>query len=147
MLAAVWTAIPETMIPVVTLIGAALSGEGGGEAAGEIGIGAILGAPFLLATLAMFVVGASAYGFRNRSSSGTRLTFERRTARRDILFFLVFFTIAAGAGIVRLPTSLRILVVVVLLAAYAFYVYRTLIAGGEAARRETPENLTLWPES
>jgi cation:H+ antiporter len=56
-LAAVGTALPETMIPVVALVGAALAGESAGAAAGEIGIGAILGAPFLLATLAMFVVG------------------------------------------------------------------------------------------
>jgi cation:H+ antiporter len=146
LLAAVGTALPETMIPVVALIGAAIAG-GGSEAAGEIGIGAILGAPFLLATLAMFVVGASAYGFRARRRSGTRLTFDRRTARRDIAFFLVFFTIAAGAGIVPLPGVLRVLVIIVLLGAYAFYVYRTLIAGEEAMTRETPQDLTLWPES
>lgn len=147
LLAAVGTALPETMIPVVALIGAAFSGESAGSAAGEIGIGAILGAPFLLATLAMFVVGVAAYGYRGRRRSGTRLTFDMRTARRDIAFFLVFFTIAAGAGLVPLPGALRAVVVVVLLAAYAFYVWRTLAAGGEAAVRETPEDLTLWPES
>ena len=40
-LAAVGTALPETMIPVVAILAAAFAGEGG-EAAGEIGIGAIL---------------------------------------------------------------------------------------------------------
>src|SRR5947208_12934592 len=51
-LAAVGTALPETMLPLVAI----LLGHGGGE---EIGTGAILGAPFMLTTLAMFVVGVS----------------------------------------------------------------------------------------
>src|SRR3712207_9261447 len=57
-LAAVGTALPETMIPVVAILAAVFAGRDP-ETAGEIGIGAILGAPFMLATLAMFVVGRS----------------------------------------------------------------------------------------
>jgi cation:H+ antiporter len=59
LLAAVGTALPETMIPVVAIVGALILGTGG-AAASEIGIGAILGAPFLLATLAFFIVGVAA---------------------------------------------------------------------------------------
>ncbi len=145
-LAAVGTALPETMIPVVALVGAALAGEGGGEAAGEIGIGAILGAPFLLATLAMFVVGAGILGFRNRRENGTDLVIDKRVTRRDIIFFLIFFALAAGAGVVALPTYVKVIVAIVLVAAYIVYVWRTIVAGGEAMG-ETPDNLTLWPES
>ena len=145
-LAAVGTALPETMIPVVALIGAALAGESAGEAASEIGIGAILGAPFLLATLALFLVGASALGFRGRRQNGTDIVIEKRTTRRDIVYFLVLFAVAAGAGIVALPTYVKVLVATVLVAAYAFYVWRTIGKGGEALA-ETPDNLTLWPES
>jgi cation:H+ antiporter len=76
-LAAVGTALPETMIPIVAILAAVLSGEGG-EAAGEIGIGAILGAPFLLATLAMFVTGAAAVAYRGRRSRGWRSGAARR---------------------------------------------------------------------
>ena len=66
-LAAVDTALPETMIPLVAILGSLLLGSSG-AAAGEIGIGAILGAPFLLATLALFIVGAAALGYKGRSS-------------------------------------------------------------------------------
>ncbi len=145
-LAAVGTALPETMIPVVALIGAALAGEGAGEAAGEIGVGAILGAPFLLATLAMFVVGAAALGFRHRRENGAELVLERRTTRRDVLYFLVAFAVAAGAGIVALPTWVKVVVAILLVGAYIFYVWRTIVAGGEELG-ETPNDLTLWPES
>src|SRR5450432_3766094 len=50
-LAAVGTALPETMIPLVAIV------FGAGSRSDAVGIGAILGAPFMLATLAMFVTG------------------------------------------------------------------------------------------
>ncbi len=145
-LAAVGTALPETMIPVVALIGAVLAGESTGAAASEIGIGAILGAPFLLATLAMFIIGVAALGFGRRRENGTELVIEKRTTRRDVIYFLVAFAVAAGAGIVALPTWVKVLVAILLVATYAFYVWRTIMAGGEVMG-ETPDNLTLWPES
>jgi cation:H+ antiporter len=145
-LAAVGTALPETMIPVVALIGAAIAGESAGAAASEIGIGAILGAPFLLATLAMFMVGAAALGFRSRRENGAELVIEKRVTRRDVLYFLIAFAVAAGAGIVALPTWVKIVVAILLVGTYIFYVYRTIVAGGEGLG-ETPDDLTLWPES
>ena len=42
-LAAVGTALPETMIPIIAILFG-----GGGEATDEVGVGAILGAPFML---------------------------------------------------------------------------------------------------
>src|SRR3954454_7847422 len=52
-LAAVGTALPETMIPIIAIL------FSGGASANEVGVGAILGAPFMLSTLAMFVTGAA----------------------------------------------------------------------------------------
>src|SRR4029079_5582186 len=49
-LAAVVTAMPETLIAIVALLGVKEGSE-------DIAIGAIVGAPFLLATLAMGLVG------------------------------------------------------------------------------------------
>jgi cation:H+ antiporter len=145
-LAAVGTALPETMIPVVALIAAALSGESAGAAASEIGIGAILGAPFLLATLAMFVVGVSVLGFQGRRENGTELVINKRVVGRDIGFFFVCFAIAAGAGVVALPTYVKVIVAILLVGAYAVYVWWTIMSGGES-EAEGPHDLTLWPES
>jgi cation:H+ antiporter len=161
-LAAVGTALPETMIPMVAILGAVLAGRDP-ETAGEIGIGAILGAPFLLATLAMFVVGASAYGFRKRRAEGAEIrcreanagddfpwcktpakdvVIDEQTIAQDLGFFLVFFAVAAAAGVAELPSPIRIGLALVLVAAYAYYVHRTLRAGG--ALEEVPGRLTLW---
>ena len=76
-LAAVGTALPETMIPLVAIIGSLLLGSSS-AAAGEIGIGAILGAPFLLATLALFIVGLQPWA----TKSGGRLEARSRPTGR-----------------------------------------------------------------
>ena len=143
LLAAVGTALPETMIPIVAILGALIVGSGG-AAAGEIGIGAILGAPFLLATIALFIVGLAALGYRRRRSTGSEITADRETAIPDLAFFLPCFALAAAAGMFSLPLVVKIFVAVLLLAAYVIYVVRTVKEGGEA-EGDTPSNLTLWP--
>ena len=142
-LAAVGTALPETMIPVVAILGAVIFG-GSAQSAGEIGIGAILGAPFLLTTLAMFVVGVSAIGFRSRRDNGTNVDANERSSGRDIVFFLIFFTLAAAAGVVPLPFAVKLGLGIVLVGAYGLYIWRTISSGGESLE-EVPENLRLWP--
>src|SRR5438067_8131002 len=52
-LAAVGTALPETMIPLIAIL------FGGTAESDAVGIGAVLGAPFMLSTLAMFVTGVA----------------------------------------------------------------------------------------
>ena len=142
-LAAVGTALPETMIPLVAIVGALLAGSSG-AAAGEIGIGAILGAPFLLSTLALFVVGAAALLYKKRRPTGSEITADRQTAIPDLAYFLPCFALAAVAGILPLPMLVKILLAVVLLAAYVLYVVQTIRRGGEAGE-DVPERLTLWP--
>jgi cation:H+ antiporter len=163
-LAAVGTALPETMIPVVAILAAVFAGRDP-ETAGEIGIGAILGAPFMLATLAMFVVGASALYYRNRRVSGAEVRCEgvaaddfpwckapgksvnidADTISRDLAFFLIFFAVAAAVGVVELLYPLKIVLALLLVVAYALYVRRTLHSG--EALEEVPDRLTLWRRS
>src|SRR5215217_9092380 len=142
-LAAVGTALPETMIPLVAILGALLSGSGS-AAAGEIGIGAILGAPFLLSTLALFIVGVAALGYRVRRQTGSEVTADRQTAIPDLVFFLPCFALATVAGILPLPLPVKILLAIALLGAYVLYVVMTIRRGGEA-EGDVLERLTLWP--
>jgi cation:H+ antiporter len=62
------------------------------------------------------------------------------------MYFLVLFAVAAGAGIVALPTYVKVLVAIVLVAAYAFYVWRTIVKGEEELE-DTPHDLKIWPEA
>src|SRR6476620_9420938 len=88
-LAAVGTAMPETLIA----------------------IGAIVGAPFLLGTLAMGLVGLFAYLYRDKRDQGLQLNVHRPTLERDLLFFLVLFTIGGllawgPPAAVRIPVGI-----------------------------------------
>ncbi|MBC7106121.1 MAG: sodium:calcium antiporter, partial [Firmicutes bacterium] len=56
-LAALGTALPESMIPVVAIL------FGSGEASDAVGVGAILGAPFMLSTAGFFLVGLASLAF------------------------------------------------------------------------------------
>jgi cation:H+ antiporter len=142
LLAAVGTALPESMIAIVAILEPVLTGDASEEGA-LIGIGAILGAPFMLATLAMFVVGVSALVFRRRRDQGTALRIDAATIGRDVGFFLVFFAVAAGVGLVELPLYSKVVVALVLALGYALYVRRTLASGEHL--EEVPERLLILP--
>jgi len=142
LLAAVGTALPESMIAIVAILEPVLTG-GPSEEGALIGIGAILGAPFMLATLAMFVVGVSALVFRRRRDQGTALRIDAATISRDVGFFLVFFAVAAGVGLVELPLYAKVVVALVLVLGYALYVGRTLASGEHL--EEVPERLLILP--
>jgi cation:H+ antiporter len=129
LLAAVGTAMPESFIPIVAVVG-------GAEGSEEVAIGAIVGAPFLLATIAMMLVGLAALGYRNRRRQGRHLRAHVPTLDRDLTVFLVFFAIALLLGI-GLPLGPRIVAAVALVLAYAIYVQRTLTGGGELQPEET----------
>jgi cation:H+ antiporter len=128
-LAAVGTAMPETLIAIVALVGVAEGSE-------DVAIGAIVGAPFLLATLAMGLVGLFAYLYRGRREQGVKLRAHRPTLERDLLFFLAFFTLA-GVLAWGPPPAVRIPIGICFLGAYVFYVARTLRGGGEVQGEET----------
>jgi cation:H+ antiporter len=121
-LAAVATAMPETLIPVIAIVGPALFG-GGSVNSAEIGVGAILGAPFMLSTLAMFVTGIAVILVARRGRRGTGMAVNVRVLGRDVVFFLVAYAIAIGTAF--LPGDLHLArwaVAALLVAIYAVYV-------------------------
>jgi cation:H+ antiporter len=128
-LAAVGTAMPETLIAIVALVGA----EEGSE---DVAVGAIVGAPFLLGTLAMGLVGLFAYLYRDRRDQGLELNVHRPTLERDLTFFLVLFAIAAALAWGP-PAPLRIAVGIAFLCSYVLYIALTLKGGGEVQSEES----------
>jgi cation:H+ antiporter len=128
-LAAVGTALPETMIPFIAIV------FGGGIAGSEVGVGAILGAPFMLSTLAMFVTGTAIFLMRRRRATGELLAVNTGVLGHDMTFFAVTYAIAIAAAFLPVDLELlRRLVAVGLLLIYARYVWGHLQA--EAAEHE-----------
>jgi len=130
LLAAVATALPETLIPIVAVVG-------GSAGAGDVATGAILGAPFMLATLAMVLVGGAALIYRRRRTQGSRLDLDGTTLARDLGFFAACFAGGFALGVFAAPLWLRIPGALVLVFAYVWYVRRTLVHGGSVQAEET----------
>lgn len=126
-LAAVGTAMPETLIPLVAIL---LSG--GKETSHQIGIGAILGAPFMLSTLALFVTGVAILVFHRTQRRPLALTVNQGILSRDLTFFMIVYSLAALSSFI--PGTLhwmRYLVALGLLGFYCFYIFRTLAEEGK----------------
>ena len=136
LLAAVGTALPETLIAIVALVGATKSED--------VAIGAIVGAPFLLATLAMGLVGLTAYLYRGRRKQGIELTAHVPTLDRDLAFFMVFFALGLALGF-GAPEEVRVPAGIVFFVSYLLYVFWTLRGGGEKQAEETLNPLIIEP--
>ena len=129
LLAAVGTAMPETLIAIVAIVGTAEGGD-------QVAIGSIVGAPFLLATLAMGLVGLFAYLYRDRREQGLELKAHRPTLERDLVFFLALFALSLALGW-GAPEALRIPVGIIVMLAYPLYIRRTLRSAGPVQAEET----------
>src|SRR3954453_6295388 len=117
-LAAVGTALPETMIPIIAI----LTG-GGSEASHAVGVGAILGAPFMLATLAMFVTGVAVLAVARSRPRGDEMPVDTGVLAHDMRFFGIAYAVAIGAAFLPTdPAWPKWLVAAALLAIYAWYV-------------------------
>ena len=117
-LAAVGTALPETLIPIIAIVFSP------GEAGHEIGIGAILGAPLMLSTLAMFVTGAAVVIFRRRRVHGAKVVADYSTMSRDLGFFVIVYAVAVLTGLI--PPGFRNIQLIIagsLVIAYCWYVF------------------------
>jgi cation:H+ antiporter len=121
--AAVGTAMPETLVPLLAIF----AGTESKEINEEIGVGAILGAPLMLSTLSLFLMALAV--LRTRGLSGD-LVPERSGLVRDLDFFVAAFGIAAAALFVphewRYSNLVHILMAVSLVFLYFIYVMLTL---------------------
>jgi cation:H+ antiporter len=119
-LAAVGTALPETMIPIIAILFATQGDSAAGHA---IGVGAILGAPFMLSTLAMFVTGVAVIIVGRRRPTGDVMPVDTVVLAHDMRYFGIAYAIAIAAAFLPLdPTWPKWVVAIVLLGIYSWYV-------------------------
>ena len=124
-LAAIGTALPETLLPLIAIVsGGVVSGK-------EIGIGAIIGAPLMLSTLAMFVLGIALVGYARSRGRGRRMLADPRVVRQDLGFFVVMFAAGVGAGLID-SRPVKWVVAALLVGGYVLYVRRHVKAPGES---------------
>jgi len=120
--AAIGTAMPETVVPLLAIFG----GTQNQQLNEEIGVGAILGAPLMLSTLTLCLMALSVW--QKRGTQG-HLTPEKTGLKRDLDFFLASFAIAAVALFVPHENpAMRAMLAVGMVLIYFFYVMLTLKA-------------------
>ncbi|MGQ0657969.1 MAG: sodium:calcium antiporter [Chromatiales bacterium] len=126
--AAVATAMPESMVPLLAFF----AGTGSREVNTEIGIGAILGAPLMLSTLSLCLMSVSVLPQRGVKGA---LRPERTGLVRDLNFFLVAFGLAAVALFVpHRFGQVHALFALILLLIYFIYVMLTVRASAQLVR-------------
>lgn len=159
-LAAVGTAMPETIIPIVAIakdvsLGRLHTPQSEAE---TIGMGAIIGAPFMLATLAFCLVGLTYFITSKRGSRPKEFRASGHVFRTDIEFFLVAFSIGIGMGLINhywhLPYYVTAAVGLSTIILYLYYVLQIFRVGeqevdnsdaeGEEHHDMHPLYLTRW---
>ena len=138
-LAAVATAMPETLIPVIAILGPVIMGSTATESAHAVGVGAILGAPFMLSTLAMFVTGIAVVIFARRGRRTTDMRVNTKILGRDIGFFIFGYGIAIGTAF--LPQEVSWLKWVAAAALFVLYAVYVRLHFTDAAEESDPEDL------
>ena len=131
LLAAVGTALPETVVPIVAL-------AAHGPSADAVATGAVLGAPFLLLTVAVAATGIAL--LLRRDNRVLRL--DPAQPRRDLGVFIGGFSLALLCTV--LPTPARIACGCVLLIAYVGYVLLTLRGTSPAEKLPEPLHIVRW---
>jgi cation:H+ antiporter len=139
-LAAFGTALPESVVTFVAVV------FGVGPQEKDIGVGAALGGPLALSTLAYSVVGLTLLGSRYlHVRPKSALNVDARRLGRDQAWFLGIFVVKIGLGLVAFPGKPWL--GVAFLAAYALYVVKELRNQDASVEAEDLEPLRLAPKS
>lgn len=92
--AAVGTTLPETSIPVIAIF------FGEGQERTDVGLGAILGAPFMLSTLVLPILAGLLVLYAGLGKRPPVFKLDYREVRLDLLCFLIAYTVAVGCAFI-----------------------------------------------
>jgi len=139
-LAAFGTALPESAVTFVAVI------LGKTPEQKDIGVGAALGGPLVLATIAYAVVGVALWMNRRRlQRADTTVRVEHARLSRDQAWFLAIFVVKCSLGLIAF--AFKPWLGVLFLAAYGLYVWRELKSDDTAPEEEVLEPLKLQPKA
>ncbi len=136
-LAAIGTAMPETMVPLIAIIFV------GSADAEDVGVGAILGSPFLLSTAAFAVAGVGLILYAKRRRAGNRLHLDNAAISRDFTTFFIAYSVGIASSFLPWHGA-KVAVAVLLLIFYGAYVYRALSSSGASDAEDELEPLRFY---
>ncbi len=139
-LAAFGTALPESTVTFMAVV------FGNTPAQKNLGVGAAMGGPLVLATLAYAVVGFALILNRKRLKRETHLVrVDHARMSRDQAAFLIVFVVKVALGLIAF--AVKPWLGVLFLAAYAVYVWREVRYADTAPDEEALEPLKIRPSA
>jgi cation:H+ antiporter len=137
-LAAFGTALPESAVTFMAVV------FGKTPEARDIGVGAAMGGPLVLATIAYAVVGLALWWNRRRlQRTDCIVRVNHRRLARDQSWFLAIFVVKVGLGLVVF--AFKPLLGILFLIAYGLYVWREIRTHDSVPEEEILEPLKLRP--
>lgn len=134
-LAAFGTALPESIVTFMAVVFGTNSNQK------DIGIGAALGGPLVLSTIAYATVGISIFVFSNRRKSGQCIRFDSKKLSRDQIWFMCIFVFKIALGLVAF--AIKPWLGILFLVAYGIYFYKE-ISGKNIEVSEELEPLKIF---
>ncbi|GAB7127816.1 sodium:calcium antiporter [Silvimonas sp. JCM 19000] len=139
-LAAFGTALPESAV-TFTAVAFGTTPE-----QKDIGVGAAMGGPLVLATVAYAVVGLALWANRRKLKRGdATVRVDHQRLAQDQISFLVIFIFKVALGLVAF--AIKPWLGVLFLAAYGLYVWREITTAETAPEEEELEELKLRPHN
>ena len=117
--AAIGTALPETLVPIIAII------FGSANAGHSIAVGAIIGAPFMLGTLALFISGLAVLANRKKRADFPIMRVDTVVMRRDMEYFLALYSLAILCTFLSHPV-LKVFIAMALILCYGAYALKTI---------------------
>lgn len=114
-LAAIGTTLPETSIPIVAIFFGASREEA------EVGLGAILGAPFMLSTLVVPLLALLLLLYAQFGKRGRSFRLNYKDVRIDLACFVLAYSVAAACAFVP-SAPIRMIAAAGLVCLYGYYV-------------------------
>ncbi|MBC3927317.1 sodium:calcium antiporter [Undibacterium sp. CY21W] len=137
-LAAFGTALPESAVTFMSVVFGTTPDQK------DIGVGAAMGGPLVLATLGYAVVGLALLFHRRRLERDTHhIHADHVRLSRDQVAFLAVFVVKVGLGLVAF--AIKPWLGILFLAAYAIYVWREIQESDTAPKEEEIEPLKIRP--
>ena len=112
--AAIGTTLPETSIPVIAIF------FGKSQQEAEVGLGAILGAPFMLSTLVLPILALLLILFARAGKRTAQFHLNYGEVRTDLMFFTIGYAVALGC--VFIPSrAIHVAAAIGLMSLYVYY--------------------------
>ncbi|MDZ4857116.1 MAG: sodium:calcium antiporter [Nitrospirota bacterium] len=128
-LAAIGTTLPETSIPVIAIF------FGASQAEAEVGLGAILGAPFMLTTLVIPILAVLLMVYAGLGKRTAVFRLHYRGVKGDLSFFVAAYSVALACVFV----SSRLVHTIAAVGLIGLYLYYVKLKFSEVAEEEGGE--------